>query len=177
MTTSVEGNRVTRLEDRALEMLHILKASPFGSHMALSLKVDTSRRWQEAVIGAGPDTHMDWPVVTAEADFPFDETATQDRKIVLVNFGRAVMRVETLLEAMKGLGLNPVHPRTLWQIGEEIPGLDKTLQRGLLQIVTLMKSKKDQAAVLWWREEERGTHLRKFCGPYYDSYWFALELA
>lgn len=154
-----------------------LKAPEGGYIRIVHVPVNPSREWQEAVSAAGPDTGKDWEIRIVADNYQPQKGATEEREIILVNFGKSVTS-QHVLDWAKLHGLFPEKARGMFAIGEHEPKLNFVLDMAYMAVVSLEECSFQGARrvpALWWHETFREANLFWFLGSWGDNYWFAFS--
>lgn len=142
----------------------------------LSVIVDESRSWNQAVHAAGPDTRDEYLIWKIAELYPVrNGAANVRRQIVLVNFGNCKVDEDDALLWAREQGLSPASPRACFAIGEQHPGLLAELAAPVTALVSpeaCSFQNEERICVVWWDRTKREVCLfpaRSWWGP---NCWF-----
>ncbi|TSC78181.1 MAG: hypothetical protein G01um101433_377 [Parcubacteria group bacterium Gr01-1014_33] len=143
----------------------------------ITVPVDESRAWNDAVRAAGPDTPEDWAVWQVGGLYPATVGAIlAPQEIILANFGTKFVPSEEVLAWGRERKLCPASPRAVFAIGEHLPGLNRDLGLPIMGVVSLVpvtfKGERHVCAV-WWSRARRDANLNRFGLGWDESDWFA----
>ncbi|MDP3901840.1 MAG: hypothetical protein Q8Q37_02615 [bacterium] len=145
-----------------------------GQTYDLSVTVDESRNWREAINTAGPDTSSNNNVWRVGDWYP-TQNVNGTQQIVLVNFGK-IMTSQGVLDWAKTNHLRPASPRVVFAVGEHQPKLDKTLGMNPMAIVSLQDCSFGgcrRVCFVWWYASLRRVGLVWLDYDWGDCCWFA----
>ncbi len=147
-----------------------------GTLHFVSVPVDESRPWDEAVRTAGPNTPDEYNVWKVGDQYP-PQGESGVREIILVNFGRGSFTTgEQALAWGKENRLRPASPRGCFAVGEHCPKLNRELGKNYMAVVSLDLCSfggERQVCNVWWNDTERGANLNWVDDEFDDDYWLA----
>lgn len=147
-----------------------------GKIHVVSVPVNESRAWKDAVSVAGPNTGRDWDIWRVGDQYPPMVGATQGlQQVILVNFGK-YMRSKDVLVWSKTQNLRPASPRSVFAIGDHCPNLNRDLAMDYMAVISLVPSSfggRRQVPDVWWGRSERGACLGWFDDEWDVHCWFA----
>lgn len=109
-----------------------------GKTHIVSVQVDDSRAWGNAVRAAGPSIANDWEIWGVGNYYPPVENAKSSLKqVILVDFCK-YMRIKDVLNWGKIHNLYPASPRSIFAIGEYYPNLNRDLDEKYTNIISLV---------------------------------------
>ena len=150
---------------------------PGGRIQILSVPVDESKPWEDAVKAAGPNTGPDWEIWKVGKQYPpLPGFRPSLKQVVLANFGRAIESSEEALVWGREQKLVPSTPRVIFSVGEHYPELNQHLEMESMAVVSLKQCScgGDQCApYVWFDGSERGASLLRFAGRWGGHGWFA----
>ena len=142
----------------------------------ISVPVNESRPWKDAVSAAGPNTNCDWDIWKVGDQYPPVIGATQGlQQLILVNFGK-YMQSGDVLAWGKGQCLRPASSRSVFAIGEHYPSLNCDLAMDYMAVVSFVLCSfggRQRVPRVWWDESGRESLLDWFDDRWSESYWFA----
>ncbi len=176
--------RVTpRLTPKPLAQAQRITPPPGGRIHLLTVSVNESRPWKEAVCAAGPNTEADsevWRVGDWRIgdQYPPMVRATEEPcEVILVNFGpRSSTSSRQALAWGRAQRLCPASPRTIFAIGEHSPMLRRNLAVNRLAVVSLKPCSFEggqRVPGVWGCGSKRGASLYWFTDEWYADDWFA----
>lgn len=146
-----------------------------GKIIILTVPVNESRPWKDAVKAAGPNTGHDWDIWKMGEQYPPVAGAVPRlEQIFLANFGKYTQSDENLIWA-KEQHLVPVSPRGVLAIGKHCPYLNIAMDP--MAVVSLQKCSfggELNAAGVWFGGSERWAGRSWFDDEWSVSCWFAL---
>lgn len=149
-----------------------------GKVHVVTVPVDESRPWSDAISAAGPDTDLNSDIWKMGGQYPPQAGAgTKNKEIILVNFGKAVSS-ETAIAWGKEQGLRPKSPRACLAVGERHPNLHRDLGLNEMVVVSLAPCSfegRQQFVCCWWRGSERSASLCWLALGWRASFWFAFS--
>ena len=147
-----------------------------GKIHIVSVPVDESYAWKDAVRAAGPDTDRDWDVWKVGNQYPSVASAKSAlRQVILVNFGKYI-RSEDAIAWGKTQNLRPASPRSVFAISENYPNLNRDLAMDYMAVVSLVPCSfggERQVPNVWWYGSKRESHLSWFVIGWSEHCWFA----
>lgn len=150
-----------------------------GIVQVLTVPVNESRIWDEAIRAAGPDTPKDDHVWKVGNQYLLLAGAVERlEEIYIVNFGNArVTLSNATLVWGKSQHLIPASPRACFAIGECYPKLNTYLKMDLMGVVSFKECSFEGGrlcCLVWFRGSDvRKAGLRWFEGDWGCRYWFA----
>lgn len=148
---------------------------PGGKIHIVSVMVDESCPWKDAVKAAGPNTGSDWLVWQMGEQYPAVVGAKPTLwQIILVNFGKYTRSEDNLVWG-KQQKLVPISPRAVLAVGEHCPTLNKDLGLDYMAAVSLVScSFEGERFVVysWWYGSERKARPGWFGVEWLDGFWF-----
>ena len=156
------------------QVSHGITAPKGGKIHIVSVPVDETRAWEDAISAADPNSGRDRDVWKVDSQYP--PVATQGpQRVVLLNFGK-YMRSETILAWGKTQNLRPASPRSVFAIGEHCPNLNRDLAMDYMAVVSIVSCSFDggqHVPLVWWFRSERKADLGWFGGEWDEGCWFA----
>lgn len=152
-----------------------VKAPEGGRIHIVRVPVNPGREWQEAVNAAGPDTGKDWDIRKVADKYPPQTGVTEEREIILVNFGKSVSS-QYALDWAKPLGLRPEKPHGIFAVGEHQSNLNEELSMPYMAVISLDECSFGggrRVPYVWWRGSERLAYLYWFDRGWGGTRWFA----
>ena len=148
-----------------------------GVIQILSVPVDESWSWRDAVKAAGPDTGRAcdiWKV--GDQSPPIADVRPSLKQVILVNFGKdKVVQSEEALVWGKGQKLKPTTPRTVFAVSEHFHCY---LDKPMVVVITLLPSSFEgcqRVPVVWRGGARRKAYLDRFDNGWFDHFWFAFD--
>jgi len=149
---------------------------PGGNIHIVSVLVDESRPWNEAVRAAGPNTPTDSDVWKVGDQYPVKAKAlAKNQDVILVNFGKHVSS-EHALKWGKEQKLVPAISRVCFAVGEQHSKLNDQLAMPYMAVVSLVTCSfggTQRVTRVWFNETGRGAYLGWFGIDWNDYDWFA----
>ena len=145
-----------------------------GKIHIVSVQVDESRAWKDAVSAAGPNTGRDWDIWKVGNQYP-PTAIRSSRQVILVNFGK-YMQSEDVLAWGRTQNLRPASPRSVFAIGEHCPNLNRELVMDYMAVVSLVPCSFEgerRVTNVWWSRSGRKSYLRWFGSGWSVYDWFA----
>lgn len=155
-------------------------ALPPGARMHIvTVMVDESRPWDEAVNAAGPNTGADWNIRKVGDQYPPTLGATPKMRVIyLVNFGKDTMGDDNIAWG-KSQKLRPETPRAVFAVTEHNSDLDEVFgMEGCMAVTSLEECSfggSRRAPSAWWDGTERKAGLGNFGNAWDGSAWFAFS--
>ena len=146
-----------------------------GKIHIISVPVDESHVWNDAVGAAGPNTGRDWNIWKVGDQYPPAATAQGLQQVILINFGK-YMQSEDVLAWGKEQHLRPASPRSVFAIGEHCPNLNRDLAMDYMAVVSLVACSfggERRVPRVWWSRSERESRLSWFGNEWDGRCWFA----
>jgi len=150
-------------------------APPGGRIYVVSVPVDESRDWHEAIGAAGPSTGSDWDIERVGEQYPTTDETPGSREVILVNFGKKTGSEDNLVWA-KAQQLRPASPRTVFAVGEYCPTLHNQLDMDPLVVVSLITcffEGEQRVVSVGWIGPRRAANLGWFEESWQVNFWFA----
>lgn len=152
---------------------------PGGMIQILSVPVDESRSWKDAVKAAGSNTIRDGDIWKVGDQYSSAAVARPTLKqIILSNFGKAV-RSEEALAWGNEQKLKSTTPRACFAVSERYPALHHYFGTNpIMVVVTLMSCSFECGRLVpgvWLDDARRGAHLYGFDIGWPDHVWFAFD--
>ncbi len=143
----------------------------------LTVMVDESRAWAEAVRATGPDTRDEYLIWKAGDKYPARNGATRAKQeIVLANFGNYKLNEDDVLIWGREQGYAPAPPRPCFAVGEQHTQLHINLEVPVLALVSpdpCLFQGEQRFCVVWWDRIKREVCLFPAYGFWGPSCWFA----
>lgn len=147
-----------------------------GRIHVMSVSVDESRRWEDAVKAVAGDINPGGYIWLVGDEYPSVSTTESNvRVIFLVNFGERVISEDVLVWS-KGKSLHPVTPRTVFAVGEYRPNLNGVIGMGRISVVSLkccFFEGKSCICGVRWSGQRRDIFLQEFACAWSKNNWFA----
>lgn len=151
---------------------------PGGMIQILSVPVDESRPWPDAVKAAGPNTGRDWDIQKVGDQYPpIAGDRPRLKQVIIANFGEITQSEEALTWG-KEQKLKPTTPRACFAISEHFPALHHYLGMDPLAVVTLAQCScggNRHVPCVWFPGAERKAYFRRFGYGWDSLYWFAFD--
>lgn len=145
-----------------------------GKILIVTVPVNESRPWEDAISAAGPNTGRGWDIWKVGDQYPPIAGATRGlQQIFLANFGKFTRSEGNLIWA-KEQHLRPASPRAVFAIGEHCPYLNLAMNPiAVVSLVPFSSRGKQHVPSVWWDGAERGASLDWFGSDWDDDDWFA----
>lgn len=146
-----------------------------GNVLVVSIPVDESCSWEDAVSAAGPNTGRDRDIWKMGDQYPPIAGVTNVlERVILVNFGKYTKSEDNIAWG-KSRKLIPASPRKVFSIGKHCPYLNLAMNpMAVVSLVPCSFGDKLHVAFVWfggsWREAERRCW---FDYEWNDGCWFA----
>ncbi|MBI1957417.1 MAG: hypothetical protein HYS44_03105 [Candidatus Niyogibacteria bacterium] len=152
-----------------------IKPPKGGRVEILTVVVDESKPWEDAIRAAAPETTPDYSIWKQADRYPaYKDSIRKLMRVVLVNFGSGT-HISDALKWGKNKSLHPVSPRTIFAIGKHYPMLYEFF--GMDQVAIITGSVETGRCIdVWIERSRRAAHdgtLKEGERPWYDFYWFA----
>jgi hypothetical protein len=159
-----------------MQSLFKIEPPPGGRIHIIRVSADPRSCWQKTINVCGPNTGDDWDIRMVDVHYPIRSGNTEEREIILVNFGKSIPNGQYALDWAKQLCLSPVDPRKVFAIGEHKPKLHLELGVGEMVVVSLIPCSFDgcsRVPYVWWEGLRRSANLDFFDSEFDDGHWFA----
>ena len=151
---------------------------PEGMGRILSVPVDESRPWPDAVKAAGSDTGRDWGIWKVGDQYSVGAIGKlRLKQVVLANFSKGVQSEEVLAWG-KEQKLKPTTPRTCFAVSEHYKELHNYLGMNPMAVVTLtpcyFKGLR-RVPFVWLDDAGREVSLDRLDVGWGGLYWFVFD--
>ncbi len=150
---------------------------PGGRIQILSVPVDESKPWKDAVKLAGPNTDRDWEIWKVGDQYPsLPGSRLSLKQVVLANFGRVIESGEEAVVWGREQKLVPHTPRAIFSVSEHYPELNRHLDVESMAVVSLKQFScggVQCAPYVWFNGSKRGAGILRFAGRWFGRDWFA----
>lgn len=145
-----------------------------GRVLVVTVPVNKSRPWKDAVITAGPNTGRDADIWKVGDQYPPVAGAAQGlRQIFLANFGKYTRSEGNLIWA-KEQHLRPESPRAVFAVLEHCPWLNLAMDpMAVVSLIPCSFGGGRRVCDGWWYDSGREADLCWFESGWDDGYWFA----
>lgn len=140
----------------------------------VTVPVDESCPWDQAIRGAGPDTPESYAVWKVGHQYPPQALELPRQIIILANFGKYTR--DSALAWGTSQKLRPVSPRACFAVGEHVPNLHVDLGVEYMAVVSLVPCSfggDQRFCGVWWDRSGRRARLSRFSSDWDCLCWFA----
>lgn len=155
----------------------IKSANKIGAHIKeISVAIDHSLPWKEAIMQAGPDTESDYDVLKVSNLYPAEQKVSETKELVFLNFKNGNGSYEKAAAWGKENGLTPSTPQDIFEFAIKNPDLEIFFgkSRGyIVETTGCMFDGDAQACHVYWNDANRKAYLYWQAYFGYAYAWFA----